>query len=97
MKQKKSKGKIDKGKVTKSKSKATRAKIEKLNANLKEYESVKSLMEKPQATEQQQKTRALDVLQLQKDLNKQKQKSDNDKKVENDILKQLDMINDIGI
>lgn len=81
-------------KVGKNKSKATKAKIEKLNANLKEYESIRSLMDKPQ---ERDKNKALDVKELQKDLNKQREKSNNDKQVENDIMKQLDMITGIDL
>lgn len=90
--------KISKGKsntkVSKSKSKAARAKIERLNADLDKDGDITDIM--TQETSEKKKN-ILDAKSLKEDLEKEKKRNENNKAVESDIQKQLDIISEMGL
>lgn len=77
-------------KVTKGKSKSTKSKIEKLNKSIEidqfllNNHGEKSLL-------------VLDVKKLKQDLSTEKKRQQDDKKVENDISQQLELITGMGL
>lgn len=73
------------GAISRGKSKATKAKINKLNEQFD-----RSVLE-------QRLDKQSDIQAFKEELKKDKQKKVEDKKVENDILQQLDMLTGIGI
>lgn len=77
-------------KITKGKSKSTKSKIEKLNKSIEidqfllNNHGEKSLL-------------VLDVKKLKQDLSTEKKRQQDDKKVENDISQQLELITGMGL
>lgn len=78
------------GVIGKDKSKATKAKIHKLNEDLEVLNQVKTL-------ETTTNKKALDVKQLKTDLSADKQKKANEKQLENDVMNQLELITGMGL
>lgn len=76
--------------IGKDKSKATKAKIHKLNEDLDMLNQVKTL-------ETDKTKKALDVKQLKTDLNADKQKKANEKQLENGVMDQLELITGMGL
>ncbi|ABN64345.2 predicted protein [Scheffersomyces stipitis CBS 6054] len=81
-------------KVTKSQSKSTKSKIQKLNANDSEIREITSLLGTNVAKGH---TKALDSRSLQADLKKDEQTRADNKKVENDLTSQLELLTGMGL
>ncbi|CAH6722962.1 hypothetical protein CLIB1444_12S01156 [[Candida] jaroonii] len=84
--------KVQKKKVSKSKGKSAKSKIEKLNADLKEIESIKSLVGVREKT-----NKVLDAKKIKEDLTKQKEDKERNKKAESELEQQLEMLTGMGL